>query len=231
MFGSGLSTLSRFGSAVLISAAATAGRMLLDPVLGDTHPFATYYVAVVLSAWYGGVGPSLLALVLGTLAAMYWFIEPRNSFAVYRIGDQVALGVYVFMGLVTTVLCESLRAAGQRAESRQKQLEHEAAERRRVEEEREGLIGQLREALDTVKTLGGLLPLCAWCKSVRNDRGYWERLETYVGHKLDVDFTHGICPQCAEKLKDEAQAPDQQLAAAAGCGSSGPLEGPGDPPA
>jgi K+-sensing histidine kinase KdpD len=195
-----------------MSLAATAARVLLDPVLGDTHPFATFYVVVVLAAWYGGVGPSLLTLVLGTLAAMYLFIPPRNSFEVRSISDRVALGVFVFVGSVTTVLCESLRAARHHAESRLRQLEHEAAERRRVEEEREALIGQLRGALNTVKTLRGLLPLCAWCKSIRNDRGYWEQLETYLGHNLDVDFTHGICPQCAEKLWAEAHAPTNQRA-------------------
>jgi K+-sensing histidine kinase KdpD len=195
-----------------MSVAATAARVLLDPVLGDTHPFATFYVVVVLAAWYGGVGPSLLTLALGTVSATYLFIPPRNSFAVHSVSDQVALGVFVFMGSVTTVLCESLRAARHHAESRQRRLEHEAAERWRVEEEREALIGQLRGALDTVKTLRGLLPLCAWCKSIRNDRGYWERLETYLAHNLDVDFTHGICPQCAERLQAEAQAPANQRA-------------------
>jgi hypothetical protein len=205
------SPLSRYGGAVLISAAAFAGRLLLDPVLGDSHPFATFFVGVVISAWHGGVGPSLLTLALGTLLAMYTFIQPRNSFEVHSIADQVAVGVYVFMGLITTILCESLRAAQRRAESRQRQLEHEVAERRRIEEPREALIGQLREALATVKTLRGLLPLCAWCKSIRNDRGYWEGLESYLRHNFDVDFTHGICPPCAEKIEAEAHPPANPL--------------------
>jgi K+-sensing histidine kinase KdpD len=204
MFAPGRSFVSRYGGAVLVSAAARLG---LDPVLGDTHPFATFFVAVVISAWHGGVGPSLLTLCLGTLSAAYLFIQPRHSFAVHGIGDQVALGLYVFIGLVTTSLCESLRAAQRRAESRQTRLEQEVAERRRVEEQRERLIRQLQEALDTVKTLRGLLPLCAWCKRIRNDRGYWERLETYLWDNLEVEFTHGICPQCAEQVQAEAGAP------------------------
>jgi hypothetical protein len=205
MFALARPPLSRYGGAVLVSAVALAGRLLLDPVLGDAHPFATFFLAVVISAWHGGVGPSLLTLALGTLLALYLFIQPRNSFAVHGLADQVALGVYVFMGLATTFLCESLRAARRRAESRQRQLEREAAQRRRIEEQREALIGQLRDALATVKTLRGLLPLCAWCKSIRNDRGYWERLESYLHHNLDVDFTHGICPSCAEKLQADAR--------------------------
>jgi K+-sensing histidine kinase KdpD len=207
MFGPGRSAVSRYGSAVLLCAAATAARGLLDPVLDDTHPLATFFVAVVIAAWHGGMGPSLLTLALGTLAAMYWFMPPRNSFEVHRIGDQVGLGLFFFIGLVTASLCESLRAAQRRAERRQRQLEHEAAERRRVEEKREFLIRQLQQALATVKTLRGLLPLCAWCKSIRNDRGYWERLEKYLRDNLDVEFTHGICPRCAEKLQGEQHAP------------------------
>jgi K+-sensing histidine kinase KdpD len=215
MFGPWRSPVSRYGGAVLLSAAATAARGLLDPVLGDTHPFATFFVAVVIAAWHGGVGPSLLTLALSTLAALYWFLQPRNSFEVHSIGDQVAVGLYVFIGVVTASLCESLRATQQRAESRQRQVEHEAAERRRVEEEwqaltrqlQEALIRQLQKAPATVKTLRGLLSLCDWCKSVRNDRGQWEPLETYLRDNLDVEFTYSICPRCAEQLQGEEHAP------------------------
>jgi K+-sensing histidine kinase KdpD len=206
MFAPEHSRVVHFGCAVLVTASATAARVLLDPVLGDTHPFATFHVAVVISAWLGGVGPALLSLAVGTLLALYLFLQPRNSFEVHSIADQVALAVYLFMGLVTAFLCESLRAAQRRAESRQTQLEHEAVQRRKVEEQREVLIGELREAQATVETLHGLLPLCAWCKSIRNDRGYWELLETYLRQNLDVDITHGICPRCAGKLQAEVDA-------------------------
>ena len=49
-------------------------------------------------------------------------------------------------------------------------------------------------------TLSGLLPICASCKKIRDDSGYWNRIESYIGKHTDVQFTHGICPDCARKL-------------------------------
>jgi PAS domain S-box-containing protein len=72
-------------------------------------------------------------------------------------------------------------------------------ERRLAEEEREKLITKLQDALANVKTLTGLLPTCAWCRKVRDDRGYWDKLENYIRHHSDADFTHGICPECLKK--------------------------------
>jgi GAF domain-containing protein len=57
----------------------------------------------------------------------------------------------------------------------------------------------MAEALEHVKTLHGLLPICAWCKRIRDDRGYWNQVEAYVHEHTGVDFTHGICPDCLKK--------------------------------
>lgn len=79
----------------------------------------------------------------------------------------------------------------------------EMARRHRAELEREKLIGELRQTLAQVKTLSGLIPICAWCKSVRNDQGYWQTVEQYVHSHSDASFSHSICPSCREKFKDE----------------------------
>jgi GAF domain-containing protein len=63
----------------------------------------------------------------------------------------------------------------------------------------------LAEALESVKTLEGLLPLCAWCKKVRDDAGYWNKLEAYLSSRTDVQLTHGICPECLEKVWPKGQ--------------------------
>jgi DNA-binding response OmpR family regulator len=57
----------------------------------------------------------------------------------------------------------------------------------------------LQQALNEVKTLSGLLPICAHCKKIRDDKGYWNQIETYMAKRIDVEFTHGICPNCANK--------------------------------
>jgi PleD family two-component response regulator len=59
---------------------------------------------------------------------------------------------------------------------------------------------ELQKALTEIKTLSGLLPICAWCKKVRDDQGYWEQIEVYIRDRSEVSFTHGVCPECAKKL-------------------------------
>jgi GAF domain-containing protein len=63
----------------------------------------------------------------------------------------------------------------------------------------------LAEALEKVKTLSGLLPICAWCKRIRDDKGYWSQVEAYVHEHTGADFTHGICPECLEKQRPKKQ--------------------------
>ena len=73
-------------------------------------------------------------------------------------------------------------------------------ERKRIEEEREKLIRELQNALAEVKTLSGLLPICAHCKNVRDDKGYWNKIESYIHQHSGTQFSHGICPECAKKF-------------------------------
>ncbi|MCX6121283.1 MAG: response regulator [Ignavibacteriales bacterium] len=62
------------------------------------------------------------------------------------------------------------------------------------------LNAELKQALDNVKVLGGLLPICANCKSIRNDKGYWKAVEEYLSENSDVHFSHSLCPACIDKL-------------------------------
>jgi hypothetical protein len=73
-------------------------------------------------------------------------------------------------------------------------------EQKRLEEQREQLIEELRNALTDIKTLRGMLPICAWCKKIRDDRGYWTQIEQYIRAHSEAEFTHGICPECRQKL-------------------------------
>jgi PAS domain S-box-containing protein len=72
--------------------------------------------------------------------------------------------------------------------------------RKRAENEQLRLIGELREALKKVETLSGLLPICASCKNVRDDQGYWRRIEGYISERSGAEFSHGLCPTCASEL-------------------------------
>ena len=69
--------------------------------------------------------------------------------------------------------------------------------------EREKLIAQLKSALNEVKTLSGLLPICSSCKKIRKDDSTWQSIEDYITSHSNADFTHGICPECAHRLYPE----------------------------
>ena len=82
-------------------------------------------------------------------------------------------------------------------------LTREVAERIRAEQEREKMIIELQQALAQVKKLSGLLPICASCKKIRDDKGYWQQIEQYISEHSEALFTHGLCPECAKKLYPE----------------------------
>ena len=84
-----------------------------------------------------------------------------------------------------------------------------AEEKRKAEQEKERLIEKLQVAMAQVKKLSGLLPICAHCKKIRNDDGYWTQLESYISEHSDAQFSHGICPDCMEKYYSDLPDDDE----------------------
>ncbi len=72
-------------------------------------------------------------------------------------------------------------------------------ERRLAQKQRDKLISDLQKALSEVKTLRGFLPICSHCKKIRDDKGYWNQIESYIQKHSETKFSHGICPECAKK--------------------------------
>jgi two-component system cell cycle sensor histidine kinase/response regulator CckA len=99
-------------------------------------------------------------------------------------------------------------------------IARDITERREEEAERLKLIEDLTDALAQAKTLRSLLPICASCKKIRDDHGYWQKLEVYFQQHEHIDFSHGLCPECADRLYPEfAQhrvGPENGAKAAAG---------------
>ena len=116
------------------------------------------------------------------LGVSTFFIAP-SSFATPQISAVLVLSIFAWSLDLTT------RIKGRERE--QKRLLARRVEERTLE---------LRNALDRVKTLSGLLPICSSCKKIRDDQGYWNSVEGYLRQRADVDFTHGICPDCKERL-------------------------------
>jgi PAS domain S-box-containing protein len=74
------------------------------------------------------------------------------------------------------------------------------SERARAAQEREKLVSELQKAVSDVQTLSGLLPICANCKKIRDDRGNWTHIEEFIQERSTAQFSHGICPECTKKL-------------------------------
>ena len=81
----------------------------------------------------------------------------------------------------------------------------EAGERRLAETEKERLIHELQDALAHVKMLSGLLPICAGCKKIRDDHGYWSQIESYICQHSEAQFSHGLCPDCSKRYFPECE--------------------------
>lgn len=79
-----------------------------------------------------------------------------------------------------------------------------------MEEEKERLNAELREALNQIKTLSGLIPICAACKKIRDDKGYWNQLESYLEEHSDAVFSHGLCPECFQQYFPDAAKPRKE---------------------
>ncbi|MEW6594112.1 MAG: DUF3365 domain-containing protein [Thermodesulfobacteriota bacterium] len=181
-------------------------------------PLAAAYAAADRVAWnLSGLLFLLLAVLFGVhlLANRRYLLTPLGQMrdkVRQIIGDASHLGETV--PLPQTRELEELASAfnvmsgellrhyegleGQVAE-RTAALREEIAQRQRYQEESEQLIVELQKALDEVKTLSGLLPICSFCKKIRDDQGGWQQLEVYVRRHSGAEFSHGICPECLRK--------------------------------
>ncbi len=77
------------------------------------------------------------------------------------------------------------------------------SKRKQHEKERDAMIDRLQKSLNKVRKLSGLLPICASCKKIRDDSGYWNQIEAYIRDHSEAEFSHGICPECTQKLYPE----------------------------
>lgn len=116
------------------------------------------------------------------------------------------VGTFLFYRFMLKGKAQELLAALAELRRKNNALQSEVAERQQVEKDKERLIQELREALENVRKLRGLLPICAYCKKIRDDQGYWNQLESYISQHAEVTFTHSVCPECAKKIYAELKA-------------------------
>jgi len=83
----------------------------------------------------------------------------------------------------------------------------DVTERNRLVHERESLILELQDSVANIKTLSGMIPICMHCKKIRDDKGYWTQVETFVKAHLEAEFTHCLCPECFERHHGDSSGP------------------------
>ncbi|MBU0678651.1 MAG: hypothetical protein KJ626_11100 [Verrucomicrobia bacterium] len=88
------------------------------------------------------------------------------------------------------------------------EIEEELGEAQKEIERRKKAEAELQKALSEVKTLRGMIPICAGCKSIRNDQGYWQRIESYIQEHSEAEFSHGLCPECMKKYYSDLPEDD-----------------------
>jgi integral membrane sensor domain MASE1 len=146
---------------------------------------ALTYVTVPLLVWatfrFGQHGAMAYVLLISGIAV--WGTVHGDGPFVQKTLNESLLLLQTFVGVLAMTV---LTLAGV------------LAERRQSERTKAVLISRLENALHEIRTLRGLIPICAWCKNIRNDEGCWEQLEEYLRDHTEAKFSHGICPDCAK---------------------------------
>jgi hypothetical protein len=148
--------------------------------------FVFYFIPVAIAGWTCG---AKRGYVIAVLSAVVWLAADifsgqrytHVSFAVWN----TTIRLLAFLVLAFTV----------------------ARIRTLLKQER-SISDELEKTLSEVKTLTGLLPICAGCKKIRNDQGYWQQIEDYISKHTSAKFTHGLCQECMQKTLREGGIPD-----------------------
>jgi integral membrane sensor domain MASE1 len=175
--------LLRVGEAVLLIGLLLSVGLLVFSARASWSPAYAAVPLIVWAAFRFGPRGATSSLVLLSICAVWGTVRGQGPFAHANLHDSL-LSVQAFVGVL------AVTALG---------LIGVLEERRRGEEAKAILIDELERAVGEIKTLRGLIPICAWCKRIRNDRGAWEQLESYLRDHTEATFSHGICPECLER--------------------------------
>jgi len=144
--------------------------------------FVFYFFPILFCAWYTNFA---VAAALSVFAAFVWFL------ADFSLPHHYSSIAYAFWNGFIRLFAFSLIA-------------YFASKTRILLIHEQKVSADLRDAMGQIRSLKGLLPICASCKKIRNDKGYWEQIEGYIRDHSDAEFTHGLCEECARKLYPEA---------------------------
>lgn len=149
------------------------------------NPAVIYLTAVVFAVFQGGIVPGFVSGAMTLLYAASFLSLPGQLFH-YSSDNAARVMVLAVATPAMILMTGALKFRYDRMLSQQ-----------------EKLVGDLQKALSEIKTLRGILPICSSCKRVRDDKGYWNLVETYVEAHSEAQFTHGFCPDCVRRLYPE----------------------------
>ena len=174
---------------------------------------------IAIATWRFGFGLGFFFWgILGAITIPYAAIFLSNNWHPNLFLEMIIIGL---VGLAEVALINGYEQGKKRLMENQRLLEDRVKDRtmdltkanlalERDIVERKRIEGELREAIAQVKTLTGLLPMCANCKKIRDDNGYWSSVEKYISSHTQAEFTHGICPECLEKLYPSYYGPGKK---------------------
>lgn len=171
--------VARLGLAVGAVVCALVPEILLHSMLQDRSTFILFTLAVMVSARFGGLTSGMAATALSIIIASVALLGPAAT-PRERTADFIEIGLFGIVGIGITWLAGQLHAARVRAEGASAQ----------------------------VKTLEGLLPICAGCKKIRVESGHWEQIEAYVSRHSKAEFSHSFCDDCFRRLYPGIPLPD-----------------------
>jgi len=166
------------------------------------------YTVIIIMTFYlflpARTYPTSVAALLGSLiyvSTLWLFTLTSLDNLLIIILFLVVVNAFGIYFLITFSQSQRREFFALREEQRlNDELENEVERRKKVEAEQQELIASLKKAMDEVKTLQGFIPICASCKKIRDDEGYWRQIEAYIEEHSSATFSHGICPDCGKKL-------------------------------
>lgn len=174
-------------------------------------PFSFGVLSLTLRQYFNVVA-CVMGLYAGLLGLEYF--QDRQGFEIqYQLFLFVLFGIlltwFAFFGGFVSNIRRRLRVQKEEIQKAHEEIKIEMEERKRAQIEKDNLIVELKDALRKVKTLSGLLPICASCKKIRDDNGYWNQIESYIKTHSEADFSHSICPDCAKRIYPDFDLNDE----------------------
>jgi hypothetical protein len=164
---------------IIVSALSVLFLGLIDYLTGwEFGFFVFYFIPISFSAWNTGLRTSIIISFFSAItwySADFLFHHTYSSPFFSLWNTLIRLISFLLISIFISKIADLL--------SNEKKISE-----------------NLRKAMEQIKVLRGFLPICASCKKIRNDLGYWEQLETYIRDHSEADFTHGLCEDCAQRL-------------------------------